>query len=141
MTHLLFKDMQRSPFDILVKDFFDHKSTFDKPTRHIVTHPIDVYETEEGLTFEIACTGLDRGDVDVKIEGDTLRVSHEAKIKETYEGVHTYHSGIRRSSFNLGWKISRRFDLTNIKAEMKHGLLTLSVPFSEESKPKSIKIK
>ena len=141
MTHLLFKDMQRSPFDILVKNFFDKESGFDKPTRHAVTHPIDVYETPDGLTFEVACTGLDRDSVDVKIEGDTLRVSHEAEIKEAKEPHHTYHSGIRRSSFNLGWKVSRRFDLTNIKAEMKNGLLTLSVPYSEESKPKSIKIK
>ena len=141
MTHLLFKDMQRSPFDILVKNFFDKDSVFDRPTRQVVTHPIDVYETKDGLTFEVACTGLNREDVDVKIEGDTLKVSHEAKIRETFEGIHTYHSGIRRSSFNLGWKVSRRFDLTDIKAEMKNGLLTLSVPYSEESKPKSIKIK
>ena len=141
MTHLLFKDMQRSPFDILVKNFFDKESSFDRPTRHAVTHPIDVYETPDGLTFEVACTGLNRDDVDVKIEGDTLKVSHEAEIKEAKEPHHTYHSGIRRSSFNLGWKVSRRFDLTDIKAEMKNGLLTLSVPYSEESKPKSIKIK
>jgi len=133
--------MQRSPFDILVKNFFDKESSFDRPTRHAVTHPIDVYETKDGLTFEVACTGLNRDDVEVKIEGDTLRVSHDAEIKESDGYHHTYHSGIRRSSFNLGWKVSRRFDLTNIKAEMKNGLLTLSVPYSEESKPKSIKIK
>jgi|TARA_R110002012_G_scaffold1012_1_gene4236 HSP20 family protein len=141
MTHLLFKDMQRSPFDILVKNFFDNESTFDKPTRQVVTHPIDVYETKEGLTFEVACTGLDKNDVDINVEGDTLRVSHETETKESDGLHHTYHSGIRRSSFNLGWRISRRFDLTDIKAEMKNGLLTLSVPYSEESKPKSIKIK
>ena len=141
MTHLLFKDMQRSPVDILVKNFFDKDSVFDRPTRQVVTHPIDVYETTSGLTFEVACTGLDRDDVEVKIEGDTLKVSHEAEVKESDGLHHTYHSGIRRSSFNLGWKISRRFNLTDIKAEMKNGLLTLSVPYSEESKPKSIKIK
>ena len=78
MTHLLFKDIQRSPLDILVKNFFDKDSVFDRPTRQVVTHPIDVYETTSGLTFEVACTGLDRDDVEVKIEGDTLKVSHEA---------------------------------------------------------------
>ena len=77
MTHLLFKDMQRSPFDILVKNFFDKESGFDKPNRHAVTHPIDVYETPDGLTFEVACTGLNRDDVDVKIEGDSFNVSYD----------------------------------------------------------------
>ena len=141
MTHLLLDRAHRSPFDILVKNFFDNESTFDKPTRQVVTHPIDVYETKEGLTFEVACTGLDKNDVDINVEGDTLRVSHTTNTEETLEPVHTYHSGIRRSSFNLGWRVSRRFNLSNIKAEMKNGLLTLSVPYSEESKPKSIKIK
>ena len=102
--------MQRSPLDILVKNFFDKDSVFDRPTRQVVTHPIDVYETI-------------------------------AEVKESDGFHHTYHSGIRRSSFDLGWKISRRFNLSDIKAEMKNGLLTLSVPYSEESKPKSIKIK
>jgi HSP20 family molecular chaperone IbpA len=49
--------------------------------------------------------------------------------------------GIARRSFNLGYKIASRFDLSKAEAEMKNGLLVISIPFAEEAKPKTLKIK
>jgi len=46
-----------------------------------------------------------------------------------------------KKSFDLGYKISPKYNLTKISAEMENGLLNLHIPISEESKPKSIKIK
>ena len=145
MTHVLFKENYTSPLDVLVKNFFDSQGTFDKPSRPTVTHPIDVYEDETGLTLEVACTGIDKKDVNINIEGDVLRLSYdkgkaEPKINNE-DGVRYYHSGIKKSNFNLGWKISRRFNLTKANAEMVNGLLVISIPLSNEAKPKSITIK
>jgi len=142
MTHVLFNENYTSPLDVLVKNFFDDKSIFDRPSRSIVTHPIDVFEDENGLTFEVACTGLDKKDVSINIEGDILKVSYDkGNPSEPTDNRHYYHSGVRKSSFNLGWKVSRRFDLSKVAAEMKNGLLVLTIPYSAESKPKSITIK
>ena len=128
-----------NPFDILVKDFLSTASLFDVPeTLH---HPVDIYEDCEGLTLEIACTGLKREDVEINVEGETLKVSYK-KEKDDEDLYKTFHySGIRKRSFDLGWKISRRFNLNDINASMKHGLLAIDIPYSEESKPRSIKIK
>ena len=141
MTQLFFDKGFNSPFDILVKDFFKKDSLFDRPSRQVVTHPIDVFEDESGLVFEIACAGLGKDDVDINIEGDVLKVSHNKKKTESDNDVHYYHSGISRRSFNFGWKVSRRFDLSKAEAAMERGLLTLSVPYAKDSKPKSIIIK
>lgn len=141
MTQLFFDRDFSSPFDILVKDFFKKDSLFDRPTRQVVTHPIDVFETESGLVFEIACAGLSKDEVDINIEGDVLKVSHDKKKTDSEENIHYYHSGISRRSFNFGWKVSRRFDLSKAEASMALGLLTLSVPYAKDSKPKSITIK
>ena len=131
-----------SPLDVLVKNFFDNDSVFNKPDNRSVKHPIDIYEDEDGLTFEVACTGLDKSDVDITIEGDVLKISHDKNEKAPNNAVRQfYHSGIRRSSFNFGWKIARRFELAKATAEMDKGLLVISIPFANESKPKSIKIK
>ena len=51
------------------------------------------------------------------------------------------HKGIARRSFDMGWKVSPKFDLTKIKATMANGLLKIIVPVSEDNKPKSITIK
>ena len=131
-----------SPLDVLVKNFFDNDSVFNKPDNRSVKHPIDIYEDEDGLTFEVACTGLDKSDVDITIEGDVLKISHDKNEKAPNNTIrHFYHSGIRRSSFNFGLKIARRFELAKATAEMDKGLLVISIPFANESKPKSIKIK
>ncbi len=131
-----------SPLDVLVKNFFDSQGKFEAPSRPNVTHPIDVFEDENGLTFEIACTGLGKEDVNISIEGDILKVSYDKGTdqKSTPEKRY-YHSGVKRSSFNLGWKVSRRFDLGKATAEMVNGLLCLQIPYANESKPKQLKIK
>ena len=144
MTHVLFNENYTSPLDVLVRNFFDSQGTFDKPSRPTVTHPIDVYENEEGLTLEVACTGIDKKDVNINIEGDVLRLSYDKgkpMPKKEENGIRYYHAGIKKSNFNLGWKISRRFNLTKSSAEMVNGLLILSIPFATEAKPKSITIK
>jgi HSP20 family protein len=142
MTHVLFKENYTSPLDVLVKNFFDAQGTFDKPSRPTVTHPIDVYEDKNGLTLEVACTGIDKKDVNINIEGDVLRLSYDkGELKNEEEEPRYYHSGIKKSNFNLGWKISRRFNLAKANAEMVNGLLVISIPLSNEAKPKSITIK
>lgn len=143
MTHVnLFDQGFASPLDVLVKNFFDKEAIFDKPTRTSVTHPIDVFEDETGLTFEIACVGLDKKDVKISIESDILKVSYDkgSQQKSTPEKRY-YHTGVRKSSFNLGWKVARRFNLSKANAEMVNGLLCIQIPLANEAKPKTLTIK
>ena len=138
----IFLEKQFSPFDILVKNFFNTEEQFQTPTNRIINHPLDVYEDPDGLYFDIACTGLTKKQVKVDIEGDILRVSYTKKDKDGIaETIHLYHAGIAKRSFNLGLKIARRFELTKIEASMKDGLLKLFIPLQPESKPKSVSIK
>ena len=65
------------PFDVLFKNFFNNDSFFAPALETKITHPVDIYETKEGLHFEIACTGLSKEDVNINIEGDILRVTYE----------------------------------------------------------------
>jgi len=137
-----------SPLDVLVKNFFDQDAVFNKPDNRSVKHPVDVFEDDNGLTFEVACTGLDKSDVDITIEGDILKITYnkgedERKSDNTpgKEQRRYYHNGIKRSSFDFGWKVARRFELAKANAEMNNGLLSITIPLANESKPKSIKIK
>lgn len=134
MTHFTL-----TPFDILVKNFFEQDSQFDKVNHRAVGHPVDIWEDNEGLTLEVACVGLNKSDVDVDIEDDVLKVSYSKKDGSN-ESAHYHYRGVKKSSFDLGWKIARRFDLTKASANMENGLLKILVPFSKTAKPKSLKI-
>jgi HSP20 family molecular chaperone IbpA len=144
----LFDPRLVSPLDVLVKNFFDNDAVFNKPDNRSIKHPVDVFEDDNGLTFEVACTGLDKSDVDITIEGDILKITYnkgeeERKSDNTpgREQRRYYHNGIKRSSFDFGWKVARRFELAKANAEMNNGLLLVEIPYANESKPKSLKIK
>jgi HSP20 family molecular chaperone IbpA len=109
-----------------------------------ISHPVDIYETKDGLQFEIACTGLTKEDVNINIEGNVLRVIYDKEHFDdqvTEAALNFIHKGIARRSFNIGYKISSRFDLQNADAQMNNGLLTISIPFAEQAKPKVLAIK
>ena len=137
----IFLEKHFSPLDILVKNFFNTEEQFQTPNNKILNHPVDVYEDKDGLYFDIACTGLNKKQVDIKVEDDILSVSYTKKDKDEDEDLHIYHSGIAKRNFNLGLKIARRFELTKIEATMKDGLLKLFIPLTPESKPKTVSIK
>ena len=131
-----------SPFDILVKNFFQTEEQFQTPNNKIINHPVDIYDDGTGIYFDIACTGLNKNQIDVNVENDILKVSYnKASLDKIEDNRHFYHSGIAKRSFDLGWKIARRYDLSKIEASMKDGLLKLFIPLTPENKPKTVSIK
>ena len=125
------------PFDIVWKNFLDANSTFNS-IENKINYPVDIYETGNGLRFELAVVGLDQEDLDIQVEGDTLRISHDRK---TTEVERTYiQRGIARRSFDLAYKVAMKFDLSQLTATMDKGLLIIDIPISEERAPKKITI-
>ena len=138
----LFLEKRFSPLDILVKNFFNaEQEEFQQPNNRILNHPVDIYEDKDGLSLDIACTGLTKKQIELKVEDDVLRVIYTKKDDKDELDLHIYHSGIAKRSFNIGWKIARRFSLPEIEASMKDGLLKLFIPLQPESKPKTVSIK
>ena len=141
----LFLEKNFSPFDLLFRDFFKSELDFQPAIEAKISHPVDIFETDHGLHFEVACTGLSKEDVELNIEGDILKISYSKGDKGTEEQRikerNYIHKGVAKRAFNLGYKIASKFDLSKAEAMMENGLLAIRIPFAEESKPKSIKIK
>jgi HSP20 family molecular chaperone IbpA len=80
----------------------------------------------------------------VLFRSDVLKISYNKSEDDKccdIDDCNYLHKGIARRSFNLGYKIAPKFKLVAAEAEMKNGLLKISVPFAEEAKPKALKIK
>ena len=140
----LFFERHISPFDLLFRDFFKSELDFQPAIEAKISHPVDIYENKNGLHFEIACTGLTKSDIEINIEGDILKISYNKSKDEAcceVDDCKYIHRGIAKRSFNLGYKVASKFKLPESSAEMKDGLLKISVPFVEEAKPKALKIK
>jgi HSP20 family molecular chaperone IbpA len=125
------------PFDIVWKNFLDVNSTFNS-IENKINYPVDIYETDNGLRFELAVVGLDQEDLEILVEGDTLRITHDRKTAEVERPY--IQKGIARRSFDLAYKVAAKFDLSKLTATMDKGLLIIDVPTSEERAPKKITI-
>jgi len=129
---------ERNPFDILVRNFFQEAGAYRPLADTKLPHPLDIYERDNGLGIDIACTGISKDDIEILIEGNIIRVNYE-RPKEELEDVFI-HKGIAKRSFNLGWKIDSKFNLGKATAEFKNGLLVITIPFAKGSEPKTLKI-
>ena len=139
----LFFERNTSPFDLLFRDFFKSELDFQPAANAKITHPVDIFETKHGLHFEVACTGLTKEDVELHIEGDLLVIRYDKNNQQPQDKTsHNYiHRGIARRSFSLGYRIASKFNLSQSEATMENGLLSIHIPFAEESKPKLLQIK
>jgi HSP20 family protein len=130
--------------DLLWKSFFEKGAQYRPITEKAVQHPVDIQETDNGLKIEIAAVGLDKSDLDIIVDSETLRVAYRKSDddKEAEANEYRYFQrSIKKASFDIAWKVSSKYELAKMSASLDKGLLTLEIPFAKENKPKKIEIK
>ena len=139
MTRFNFQE-RLFPTDLLFKNLFDTESHFQSHADIKPSYPVDLYSDGEGLHIEIAAIGIDKKDINIETAENTIKVIYEKPDSKVAGSSDYIHRGIARRSFNLGWKISPKFNLNKVKADMNQGLLSVFIPIADEAKPKAIKI-
>ena len=126
---------------LLEFSFFNAEGKFQPTTfDNKQSHPLDIFYDEDGLNFEIACTGLTKKDIKLQVDGDQLNISYDKpQEEEAWDGY--IYKGLAKRSFKLGYKIAAKFDLSKIEAKMENGLLHLFIPTVADKKAKVITIK
>ena len=137
----LFLHERLFPTDLLFKNFFDTNTQFNSYVDSKPNYTVDIATTENSLVLEIAAVGLDKKDIQIETSENQLKVIYNKGESNSPDGYEYIHRGIAKRAFNLGWKISPKYNLNGIKATMKNGLLSIEIPISEEAKPKTIAIK
>jgi HSP20 family protein len=130
--------------DLLWKSFFDSNAGYRPIKEKVSSIPCDIQETENGLLIEIAAVGLDKEDLDIIVDSETLRVAYRKSDKEEEAEKNEYRyllRTIKKASFDIGIKISSKYDLQKMAAALEKGLLILEIPFAKENKPKKVTIK
>ena len=129
-----------NPYDLLFRNLFETGATFTPAGEAKQQYPINIFEDDLGLTFELACTGIPKEAIEVKLEGDLISFIYDKEKTPDSPSRNYIHRGIAKRSFNLGYKVGTKFDLKVAKANFHDGLLIVTIPFAEEAKPKVLKI-
>jgi HSP20 family protein len=104
------------------------------------TPSVDVYEDENGFLLKIEAPEVKREDINVTLDKNVLTISGERRL-ENEEKRESYHR-IERSygKFFRSFTLSPNANLEAVSAEFKDGVLRLSIPKKEETKPKQIQV-
>lgn len=106
----------------------------------IMRPSLDLSESDSAVQVRMDVPGMKAEDIDIKISGDTLRVSGERKEEQEDKGK-TWHRVERRyGSFVRTVTLPCAVKEGQAKAEYADGVLTLSIPKSEEAKTRHIKV-
>jgi HSP20 family protein len=128
----------RREMDRLFEDFFSNPLTVSET----LSQPsIDMLQTDDDIIVKATLPGIAADDLDIQITGDTLSLRGETKEEEEVkEGK--YHLRERRyQSFSRSLRLPTTVVADKAVAEMKNGILTLTLPKAEEVKPKAITVK
>jgi len=106
-----------------------------------VAMPIDMYQTENEVVVKTALPGVKPEDIDITITGDTLHIRGENKADEKIKREDYIYQEQRYGAFSRSITLPSGLDTDKAEAKFEDGILTLTIPKSEEVKPKSIKIK
>ena len=101
---------------------------------------VDIKENDTNYELAVELPGVPKNEVTVEVHDHTLTIHGEKKFKEESKEGNVYRMESRYGSFSRSFTLPDDAQSEGIKAEFKDGILTLSIPKAEETKPKLVKI-
>ena len=102
---------------------------------------LDVYETPDAVVVKATIPGVKADGLDITLSQGTLVIRGEAK-DEREEKEERYYLRERRSgAFHRAVTLPVGLDTKKAEATFEDGVLTISLPKTEEAKPQEIKVK
>jgi HSP20 family protein len=97
----------------------------------------DIYETEDALSVILEMPGVEKNNVDVRVEGGVLKVEGRLDFSK-YQGLQPLYTEYNVGHYFRSFQLSSKIDHSRIEAELKDGVLALTLPKVEEAKPRMI---
>ena len=104
------------------------------------TPSVDVYEDKDNVFVKAELPGMRKEDIQVSFHNGTLSLSGERKGEETHKDAEVYRSERFFGRFQRTVTLPTPVAADKVKAQYKDGILTVTLPKTEEAKPKHIDV-
>jgi HSP20 family protein len=104
------------------------------------TPTIDIYEDKENVVVKAELAGMKKEDIEVTLHESTLSIAGERKTEKKVDEAGLYRSERYVGRFQRAVTLPTPVDGAKVKAEYKDGVLTVTLPKTEEAKPKQIDV-
>jgi len=102
---------------------------------------IEISETDKAIEVSAEMPGLERKDVEISIEDDTLTIRGEKKIEENQKDKNVQHSERTYGVFLRVLQLPPGIDPSSVQATMSNGVLKITIPKPPKAEPKKIEVK
>ena len=102
--------------------------------------PLNVWSSQEGLVVDAEMPGVDPQDVEISVVGDELSLRGKVNAQEPAAGETILRRERPAGEFQRTLQLPFRAHAAAVKATSKNGILRVSIPRSEEEKPRKIAI-
>lgn len=108
--------------------------------RMTITPAVDIYEDSPGVTLWADLPGVTRDKLDVRVHDGNLAIEAEAVVP-TPANLRLQHAEVREPRFARTFTLSPDFDTSKIEANLKAGVLKLTIPRRDEARPRRIEVR
>ncbi len=103
---------------------------------------VDIEEEENKYVIKADLPGVDKKDIEVKLENGVLSIRGEKQTeKESGKGTRRHRTERFHGTFARSFTLPDVVRADKVDASYKDGVLSLTIPKEEQAKPKSIDIK
>ncbi len=102
---------------------------------------VDIKETDEALTIFAEIPGLTKDNVSITMENSVLTISGERKFEKDVEKENFHRIERTYGSFSRSFSLPTNVATEKADASFKDGVLTVTLPKTDEAKPRKIAIK
>lgn len=103
--------------------------------------PIDVSESEKEYEVRAELPGLNEKDISLTWNNGVLNITAKKENEREEKGKNSYYRECSYGSVSRDISLNTTVDWSHAKAAYKKGVLTVTLPKTEEAKPRSIEIK
>lgn len=116
-------------------------ATEAESTRNVPVYvpAVDIYESQDALVVVADMPGVSPDNVTIDVHDNTLTIRGTVTVEDVKERVHIQEYGV--GDYSRQFTLGRVIDQSKIEAAMKNGVLTLTLPKSDISKPRKISVK
>lgn len=104
------------------------------------TPALDVYEEKENFVVKAELPGMKKEEIEVSFHDGSLSISGERKSESKHEEAEVYRAERFFGRFQRTVTLPAPVAVDKVKAAYKDGVLTITLPKTEEAKPKHIDV-
>ena len=101
---------------------------------------VDIYETPNELVVKADLPDVNEKDIDVRVENNLLTIRGERKFEKAVSEENFLRVERTYGAFSRSFSLPNTVNAETIGAEYNNGVLTVTLPKREESKPRQVKV-